>query len=103
MQGAMDHPNLTSFIKSQGRSLTKGPIALLFIENDVEVETTLDHHIKLRFKQIIVLAKSLPEIDHDTLTQVITVHVDTFADDCVEWTVDTLMPHTAWVYVDLCC
>lgn len=43
----MDYPNLTSFIKSEGRSLAKGPIALLFIEDDVEVETTLNHHIKL--------------------------------------------------------
>ena len=41
MQGSMDYPNLTSFIKSEGRSLAKGPIALLFIEDDVEVETTL--------------------------------------------------------------
>ena len=97
----MDYPNLTSFINSEGRSLAKGPIALLFIEDDVEVETTLDHHIKLGFKQIIVLAKSFPEVDEDTLTQVTTVYVDTFADDCVERTVNTLMPHLAgaWVYV----
>ena len=97
----MDYSNLTSFIKSEGRSLAEGPIALLFIEDDVEVETTLDHHIKLGFKQIIILAKSLPEIDDDTLSQVISVYVDTFADDCVEQTVNTLMPHIAgaWVYV----
>ena len=88
----MDYPNLTSFIKSEGGSLAKGPIALLFIEDDVEVETTLDHHIKLGFKQIIVLAKSLPDIDEDTLTQVSTVYVNTFADDCVQRTVNTLMP-----------
>ena len=83
----MDYPNSTSFIKSEGRSLAKGPIALLFIEDDVEVETTLDHHIKPGFKQIIVLAKSLPGVDEDTLTQVTTVFVDTFADDCVAQTV----------------
>ena len=47
----MEYPNLTSFIKSEGRSLAKGPIVLLFIEDDVEVETTLDHHIKLGFKK----------------------------------------------------
>ena len=46
----MDYSNLTSFIKSEGRSLAKGPIALLFIEDGVEVETTLDHHIKQGFK-----------------------------------------------------
>ena len=54
MQGTKDYPNLRSFIKSEGRSLAKGPIALLFIEDDVEVETTLDHHINLGLKQIIV-------------------------------------------------
>ena len=55
----------------------------------------MDHHIKLGFKQIIVLAKSLPDVDEDTLTQVTTVYVDTFADDCVAQTVNTLMPHVA--------
>jgi len=81
--------------------LAKGPIALLFIEDDVEVETTLDHHIQLGFKQILVFAKTLPEIDDDTLTRVTTIFVDTFADDCVKRTVNTLMPHMvgAWVYV----
>ena len=57
MQGTMDYPNLTSFIKSEGRSLAKGPIALLFVEDDVEVETTLDHHIKLGFKQTLFWPK----------------------------------------------
>ena len=61
----------------------------------------MDHHIRLGFKQIIVSAESLPEVDEDTLTEVSTVCVDTFADDCVERTVNTLMPHMegAWVYV----
>jgi hypothetical protein len=47
------------------------------------------------------LTKSLPDIDEDTLTQVSTVYVNTFADDCVQRTVNTLMPHMAgaWVYV----
>ena len=31
MQGTMDYPNLTSCIKSDGRSLAKGPIALLLL------------------------------------------------------------------------
>ena len=99
MQDTMDYPNLTSFIKSEGRNLDKEPIALLIIEDDAEVETTLDHHIKLGFKQIIVLAKSLSEVDEDTLSRVTTVYVDTFADDCVQRTVNTLMPHMvgAWV------
>jgi hypothetical protein len=66
MQGTMDYPNLTSFIKSEGSGLSKGPIALLF---------ALNRHIKLGFKQIIVFAKSLTEIDDDTLTQVTTVYV----------------------------
>ena len=47
------------------------------------------------------MAKSLPDVDEDILTQVTTVDVDTFADDRVERTVNTLMPRMAgaWVYV----
>ena len=87
--------------KAKAAAWPKGRLRFLLIEDGVEVETTLDHHIKLGFKQIIVLAKSLPEVDEDTLTQVTTVYVDTFADDRVGRTVNTLMPHMAgaWVYV----
>ena len=99
MQGAMDYPNLTSYIKSEGHSLAGGPIALLFIEDDVEVETTLDHHINLGLKHVIVFAKSLPEVDADTLTLVTKVYVDTFVDDCVKQAVNTLMPHMAGSWV----
>jgi len=49
MRGAMGYPKLTSSIKSKGRSLATGPIALFFIEDDVEFETTLHHQIKLGF------------------------------------------------------
>lgn len=51
MQGIMDYPNLKAFISSEGAQLCKGPVALLFIEDDVEVESTLDHHINLGFKR----------------------------------------------------
>ena len=101
MQGIMDYPNLKAFISSEGAQLCKGPVALLFIEDDVEVESTLDHHINLGFKKVVVFAKSLPEIDEDTLTEVTTVDHNTFDDVVVERTVNILMPHLAgaWVYV----
>jgi len=39
---------------SQGKSaLALGPVALIFIEDDVEIDSTLRHHLDLGFRQVI--------------------------------------------------
>ena len=76
-----------------------GPIALLFIEDVSKLKQHWTTTLNWGSNKSFLLAKSLPDIDDDTLTQLSTVYVDTFADDCVERTVNTLMPHMAGAWV----
>lgn len=50
----MRYDSLPSFIQTQKTVLAKGPIALIFVEDSVEVESTIQHAIKLGFKQTLV-------------------------------------------------
>lgn len=57
-------PTLNEFLATSPKALQKGPLAVLFLEDDCELESTLTHHLKLGFKAILALTPqrfSLPE------------------------------------------
>ncbi|SDW74752.1 hypothetical protein SAMN05444358_1011654 [Ruegeria halocynthiae] len=49
----MQYDSLDHLLNSGSEVLNKGPIALIFAEDDVELESTLHHHLKLGFKSVI--------------------------------------------------
>ncbi len=49
----MHYPDLAAFIADSKRTLTKGPVALLLIEDSVEVDSTLAHLGKLGFGNVV--------------------------------------------------
>lgn len=62
----MKYESLDHFLKSGRAALTKGPVALVFAEDNVELDGTLRHHLDLGFNSVIVFAPAqfsiLPEI-----------------------------------------
>ncbi|MEL7116175.1 MAG: hypothetical protein AAGP08_11390 [Pseudomonadota bacterium] len=52
----MRYDGLDEFLKTGAAALAKGPVALIFVEDLVEVEATIRHHLKLRFPEILVFA-----------------------------------------------
>lgn len=49
----MLYESLDHFLKTGRTALSKGPIALIFAEDDIELDGTLRHHLKLGFKAVI--------------------------------------------------
>ena len=41
----MQFSSLDQFLSKAGALLAKGPVAMIFIEDEVEIDTTLRHHI----------------------------------------------------------
>jgi hypothetical protein len=61
---AMQYDSLTHFLKSGSAALTKGPVALILVEDLVEVDTTIRHHQNAGFESVVVFAPpelKLPE------------------------------------------
>jgi hypothetical protein len=48
-------PSLERFLAQRGPDLGTGPLAMIFVEDDVEVEGTLRHHLKLGFRTVLAL------------------------------------------------
>ena len=63
----MQFDSLSDFAKRGKAALAKGPIAIIIVEDDVEVESTLRHHFDRGFAQLVVFA--LPEIPLPTFNQ----------------------------------
>jgi len=50
----MTYDSVEQFLRDGKAELAKGPVALIFVEDDVEIESTLYHHLDLGFKKVIV-------------------------------------------------
>ena len=60
---AMQYESLDSFLQKGKAALAKGPVALVFVEDDTEIDSTIRHHLKLGFKSLVAFMP--PEFDLD--------------------------------------
>ncbi|MFT7593330.1 MAG: hypothetical protein ACI8R4_000643 [Paracoccaceae bacterium] len=51
----MNYSSLSDFLKTSKHVLAKGPVALIFVEDDIEITTTLRHHLQCGFKAVLAL------------------------------------------------
>ena len=49
----MQYDSVSQFLRSGRSHLAKGPVALVFVEDDVEIDSTLRHHLDLGFTKVI--------------------------------------------------
>lgn len=66
----MKYESLDHFLKSGRAALTKGPVALVFAEDDVELDGTLRHHLDLGFNSVILFAPAQFSIRPEILDRV---------------------------------
>lgn len=52
----MIHPDLEIFLAKGKAALTKGPLAVIMAEDEVEVASTLRHHLQAGFRDVLLLA-----------------------------------------------
>lgn len=52
----MASPTLKQFLAAPGTALAKGPVAMIFAEDETEIDSTLRHHLDLDFKAVLFLA-----------------------------------------------
>lgn len=96
----MRYTSLKDFLAKAGKVLAKGPVALIFVEDEVEVTSTLRHHLDTGFAACVVFIPATFELEEEIAAQVHRVDMDTLAPDILTTTVNTLIeaaPGT-WFY-----
>lgn len=52
----MTYPDLSSFLRDGKAALAKGPVGMIMVEDNVEIRSTIDHHLRAGFQALIVFA-----------------------------------------------
>ncbi|MEM9909967.1 MAG: hypothetical protein AAF922_04210 [Pseudomonadota bacterium] len=80
----MQYPSLDKVLSNKARALAKGPVALVFIEDEVEVNSTLRHHLDTGFDPVVALMPASFKLAADVERAVLRVTHDTSRrDDCI--------------------
>ncbi len=96
----MHYASLTQMIDAERAILAKGPIAIVMVEDDVEIATSLRHHQQMGFKATIALMPDMFDLPRDLEETIIRVNYNMSADNAMETAINTLMDPMAgqWVY-----
>ncbi|WP_415184121.1 hypothetical protein [Phaeovulum sp.] len=97
----MNYGSLAAFLEQGKAALAKGPVALILIEDLVEVESTLRHHLKAGFRTVVAFAPATLELPTDLAGKVYRVPYDMRAPDALINAINPVIaacPKTTWLY-----
>lgn len=97
----MQFDSLTTFAKSKDAVPQKGPVAIVLVEDEVEVATTLRHHQQAGFVHLIAFMPPNFDLPRDLQDSVIRIDYDATVDGAMETAVNgmiDIVPEGTWVY-----
>lgn len=98
----MRYTSLDLFIAARKTALAPGPIAIVLVEDDVEVDTTLRHHIQLGFKNVLALMPAQFDLPRDLQETVSRIDYDTTGDGATEHAVNALIAAAPGQWIFYC-
>ncbi|WP_425079831.1 glycosyltransferase family 2 protein [Ruegeria denitrificans] len=98
----MTYDSLDHFLKSGQAALAKGPVALIFAEDEVELASTLQHHLRLGFKSVIVFAPDEFHLTEDLSAKVHRVNLKCFPRLVVFETINRIIQAAPGIWMYYC-
>ena len=88
------------FLRQHAGDLRPGPVALIFVEDLIEVGTTLRHALRAGFSEVLVFAHDITPIDADIADRVRRIRLDTRAPGAVAGAVNKVIAALPgrWIY-----
>lgn len=96
----MRYTSLDHFVTAQKAALATGPIAIVLVEDDVEVDTTLRHHLELGFAHVLALMPAVFDLPRDLHETVHRIDFDTSAQNATQTAVNAIIDAAQgqWIY-----
>ena len=96
----MHHNSLDQFLATHRAALAKGPIAIVLVEDDVEVDTTLRHHLQMGFKHVLALMPAVFDLPRDLQETVHRIDYDMSQQGATEAAVNAIIGAAPqqWIY-----
>jgi len=96
----MHYTSLDALIKTAGQALTTGPVAIVMVEDEVEVDTTLRHHMDIGFDCVITLMPPEFDLPRDLAAGVHRVDYNMAVEGAMETAINSLIDACdgQWLY-----
>ena len=96
----MDYSGIDDFLARKAELLAKGPVAIVMAEDDVELGSTLRHHLRAGFRSLLLLAPPELPLAPDLADQVHRIRHDIHAENALVNTINRLIDASAgtWLY-----
>lgn len=98
----MHYKNLTEFIKSGSVALTKGPVAMVFVEDTVEVATTLHHHVQMGFASVLAFMPKAFDLPQELQQSVRRIDYDVTAEGALQTAVNRIIAAAPGIWIYYC-
>ncbi|MGC1503085.1 MAG: glycosyltransferase family 2 protein [Sulfitobacter sp.] len=98
----MQYTSLSQMITAEAATLAKGPLAIVMIEDDVEVATSLRHHQQMGFETVIALMPAVFDLPRDLAETIIRVDYNMSAEHAMEQAINALMAPAAGQWIFYC-
>ncbi|MCF6233626.1 MAG: hypothetical protein L3J36_11110 [Rhodobacteraceae bacterium] len=98
----MIYQSLDDFLKTGKDALAKGPVAMIFVEDDVEVDTTLRHHLHCGFASVLAFMTDAFPLADDVADQVHRIAYDTGVPGAVPEAVNAIVAAAPGVWLYYC-
>lgn len=96
----MQYPSLSAFLSGDKTALAKGPVALILAEDEVELDSTLRHHLDAGFKSVILFARPEFTLSEDVAPRITRVDFDMLQPQALETVINSVMKAAGpiWLY-----
>ena len=97
----MNYASLDAFLAEGTAALAKGPVALILVEDLVEAESTIRHHLKAGFRTVLVFAPERLVLPEDLAAKIHRIPRDMHRPGALTDTVNPVIaaaPADTWMY-----
>jgi len=96
----MTYDTLSAFLSQGKPAMAKGPLALILLEDEIEADSTVRHHLDAGFGSVIVFGVADIKLSDDVADKVTRVHFDMTGDDALLHVVNGVIKSAPdqWIY-----
>ncbi|NIZ13595.1 hypothetical protein [Phaeobacter sp. HF9A] len=97
----MTQVSLEAFLTQGAPQLAAGPVALIFVEDDVEIGSTLRHHLDCGFATVVAFMPDAFKLPTDVAPRITRVSYDCLSPDAAQVAVNQVIaavPAGCWLY-----
>ena len=98
----MQYPSLDQFLKDGKAALAKGPLAVVMAEDEVEIASTLRHHLDAGFPEVVLFADDAVAVEQDLADRIHRVRFDTLTEGAMMTAVNRLIEAAPGVWLYYC-